>query len=141
MVTFERWKFEDPADTNPLTRSYVFEVNPNVMGSPFPTRNVTTLGTTAVDGKVLLWEGMRSPAQMTISGVSLSRAQYYELERWVLGKDGRLFLYDHFGRRMVVIPLAFKPEPRRAVGSHPWIHDYSIDLIVVSIAQPTVLED
>jgi len=133
-----RWRFEDPSDPNPDTRSYEFPINPNTMGSPFPTRNITVQGTTAVDGQLLMWEGMRSPADFTFGGTVLAGTQYEALRSWVYGKNGRLFLFDHYGRRMVVILKAFKPEPKRMTGRFYWRHDYSIDCIVVSITQPTV---
>lgn len=132
-----KWKFEDPGDPNPLTRIYEFEVSPNSMNSPFPTRNVTTMGTTAVDGQVLMWEGMRSPAQLTFGGTILTPEQYEAMRSWVYDRPGRIFLWDHYGRRMVVVLQTFKPEPRRFTGRYYWRHDYTVDCLVISVSQPT----
>jgi hypothetical protein len=137
-----KWRLEDPADPNPDTRSYTFEVNPNSMNSPYPTRSTQTMGTTAVDGNVLMWEGMRQPAQLTFGGVILSHAQYMALYDWVYNRKGRLFLWDHFQRRMTVVLKSFSPEPKSKFnGKYYWRHEYTIEATVLATAAPLYTED
>jgi hypothetical protein len=109
------------------------------MGSPFPTRVLSYEGTTAVDGQVLLWEGTRTPANWSFSGVIKNAAHYEALRAWTYDRQGRLFLFDHFGRRLVVVLKEFKPEPaaKARIGRY-WHHTYSIDALVISISQPSL---
>lgn len=133
-----KWRFEDPADSNPATRTYQFEINPNQMNSPFPNRSVSVMGTTAVDGQILMWEGMREPAQLTFGGTILSAEQYEALRSWVYDRRGRIFLWDHYGRRMIVVLQAFVPEPVRTTGRFYWRTTYTINAIVLAVSMPTV---
>lgn len=137
-MAYVRWRLEDPADKNLATRSYQFEINPNEMTSPFPTRQVTTMGTTAVDGNTLMWEGMRSPAVMTFSGTLLSAAQLAALRKWVYDKQGRLYLWDHFGRRMLVVLHKLDAVPVRTGGRFYMRHTWSIECTVLSITEPII---
>jgi len=137
-MTVLRWRLQDPA--NP-TDAYTFPQNPNRMTSPFPSRLVTTKGTTAVDGQVLMWEGPTEPQSWSFGGPIKNAAHYEALRSWVYDRQGRLFLWDHFGRRYVVILKTFKPETEGPAKRQPgryWFHDYTIDALVVSISMPTV---
>ena len=137
-----KWRFEDPADPNPDTRTYEFAVNPNQMGSPYATRSTQTMGTTAVDGNVLMWEGMRQPAMLTFGGVILSYAQFEALRSWVYDRQGRIFLWDHFSRRMTVVLKSFNPEPQsKFAGKFYWRHAYTIEATVIAVATPLYTED
>lgn len=136
-----KWRFEDPADSDPDTRSYTFAVNPNQMGSPYPVRAIQTLGVTAVGGNVLMWEGMRQPAQLTFGGTLLSYAQFEAMRSWVYDRKGRLFLWDHFGRRMTVVLHSFTPEPQKFSGRYYWRHTYTIECTVISVSTPLYAED
>lgn len=138
MAVHLRWKIQDPADNTPQG-TYVFPINPNKMNSPFPEREITTLPTTAIDGNTLVWEGRSTPAAFTFGGSILDRAHYEALRHWVYDRQGRMFLFDHFGRRMVVNFKKFDPEPRRRVGRY-WSHEYTIDCLVLSVSAPTVAE-
>lgn len=139
-MAYVRWRLEDPSDPNPTTNNYQFEINPNEMSSPYPTRSVTTMGTTAVDGNVLMWEGMRQPAVMTFGGTLLSADQLNELTKWVYQKQGRMFLWDHFGRRMLVVLHKLEAVPVRTAGRFYMRHTWSIECTVISISQPLITE-
>lgn len=138
MAVHLRWKIQDPADSSP-EGTWVFPINPNRMNSPFPERNISFMGTTARDGIPIMWEGMAQPARFTFGGSILTGEHYEALRHWVLDRQGRLFLFDHFGRRMLVSFLKFDPEPKRRVGKY-WSHDYTIECFVYSVSAPTVKE-
>lgn len=134
-----KWKFVDPSDPDPLTNNYTFEWSPNTQTSPFAKRNITFLGTTATNGQPLMWEGQREPMEMTFGGAIPNRAQYEALRKWVYDRNGRMFIYDHFGRRMTVLFTGFDPTPpERARGSRYWYHTFQITCRVLAITAPTV---
>lgn len=138
MATVLRWYLQDPSDPNP-SGIYTFPWNPQRMTSPFPARTITAEGTTAIDGQVLLWEGTPEPANWSFSGVIKDAAHYEALRHWTYDVQGRIFLFDHFGRRLIVVLKAFKPDPgeKYKIGRY-WYHSYDIDALVISISQPTV---
>lgn len=131
-----RWRLQDPADPAEV---YTFPRNPNKMSSPFPSRMITTKGTTALDGQVLLWEGVREPKQWSFGGHIKDAAHYEDLRSWVFDRQGRLFLWDHFGRRYVVVLKDFDATPpeRMKIGRY-WHHTYEITGLVISVSAPTV---
>lgn len=133
-----RWRLQDPA--NP-TDTYTFPISPNTMSSPFPARMVTTKGVTAIDGQVLMWEGPIEPQQWSFGGSILDAAQYEALRSWVYDRQGRMFLWDHFGRRYVVVFKSLSVETTAPAKRQPgryWYHTYTIEALVVSISAPTV---
>jgi hypothetical protein len=109
------------------------------MTSPFPIRTITSKGTTAVDGQVLMWEGMRQPSSWSFTGAIKDAAHYEALRSWVYDRQGRLFLWDHFGRRLILVLQEFKPDPgdKMRVGRY-WYHTYTITAIVISVSSATV---
>lgn len=139
-TTFLRWRFEDPFDPY-LSNTYTFALNPNAMTSPFPRRNITARGTTAINGRTLLTEGQRQPTEWTFSGDFLDPNHYEALRSWVLDRMGRrLYLYDHFGRKMTVVPLQFDPTPKRVIARY-WRHTYTITCLVLDVEGPTFRVD
>lgn len=137
MVSWQRWRFEDPADTNPTTRVYTLPWNPNKMSSPFPERNITFEGTTALDGQPLMWESIAAPASWSFGGVTKDDAHYEALRSWVYDRQGRLYVWDHYGRRLTVSMKKFDPEPKTSIG-HRWRHTYTITALVYAITAPTL---
>lgn len=135
-MTVQKWRLEDPAPPPGLPSSYTFEINPNEMGSPMPVRQVQVQGTTAVNGQTLMWEGARQPATLQFGGTLLTYEQYNALRHWTYERKGRLFLWDHFGRRMVVVLHNFSPVPVRTTGRFRWRHTWTIDCTVISVATP-----
>ncbi len=133
---FLRWKFVDPYDPT-ATNTFTFPRNPNTMTSPFPRRNVTATGTTAINGRKLLTEAQASPTEWTFGGNIHNSTHYEELRSWVYERYGRrLYLYDHFGRRLTIVPLEFRPIPKRTVGQY-WRHTYEIVAMVLDIGGAT----
>lgn len=139
MAVVLRWRLQDPASP---TDEYTFPRNPSRMSSPFPARAVTTQGVTAKDGQVLMWEGVMQPQQWTFGGTIVNAAHYENLRSWVYNKQGRLFLWDHFGRRFTVVLKSFKADPpeRAKIGRY-WYHEWEIEALVISISAPTVDDD
>ena len=137
-----KWRIVDPADPDPATNSYTWDWSPNTSTSPFGKKSISFLGTTAGDGQALMWQGVSEPIQMTFGGSIPDMEQYEALRKWVYERSGRLFLYDHFGRRMTVILDSFAPEPpQRHKGSRYWYHTYQITCWVLAITAPTVTNE
>lgn len=136
-MAVQRWRFEDPADPDPDTRFYTFAINPNEMSSPFGERAITYEGTTAADGQPIMWEAQTPPTKWTFSGGILNHAHYEALRHWTYDRQGRLFLWDHFGRRLTVSLVNFEPTPKRAIGRY-WRHEYTMTAWVYAITAPTV---
>ena len=96
------------------------------------------LGTTAMDGQALLFEGFAAPTEWTFSGSTLDAANYEALRAWTYDRPGRrLYLYDHYGRRMTIVLKQFAPTPKRSIGKY-WRHEYTITALVLDISAPTV---
>lgn len=136
----QRWTFHDPYDSDPATATYVVPINPNKMGSPFPTRRLTTQATTAVDGQVLFFEGARQPATWSFGGVIFDPSHYDALRSWVYDRNHRIEITDHFGRKIVCYLTEFKADPpARVRGRKYWRHEYTISGTVVSVGKPTAV--
>jgi hypothetical protein len=137
MAAFLRWKFEDPADPNPLTNTYTLLHNPSKQTSPFPARDLAYQGTTAVDGQVLVWEGMTNPVDWSFSGTVFNAEHYEALRTWVYDRKGRMFVWDHFGRRLTVVFKKLSAEPPEAPkpGMY-WFHTYTVEALVLAITAP-----
>lgn len=139
-MTVLRWKFQDPADSSGAG-TYTFPWNPKTMTSPFPDKAITMKGTTAVDGQTLMWEGMSQPASWSFGGAIKDAAHYEAMRAWVYDRQGRLFVWDHFGRRLIVVLKKFNPSPaeKMRIGRY-WYHTYTIDAVVIAISSPTVTD-
>lgn len=137
MAAHLRWKFEDPADANPATRVYTFYRNPNTMSSPFPVRSLTHAGTTAPNGQVLLWEGVMTPTTWQFGGPTWNAAHHEMLRSWVYDRQGRKYVYDHFGRRLTVVfqQFSFEPPEKPRYGRY-WWGQYTIEAIVLAMTPP-----
>jgi hypothetical protein len=146
--TVKKWVFFDPYDPNPATNRWVVPINPNEMTSPFPQRQVTSRFTTAIDGRVLLFEGSPKPADWTFKGAIFNASHYDLLRSWVYDRRRRIIITDHFGRDIACVLQNFNPTPKRAVtGSQGgengrgmyWRHDYEVTALVIAVGRPTVV--
>lgn len=142
MVAFKRWFLEDPSDTNPATRTYVFRPSPNKMSSPFPKRALTAATTTGLRGQPLIWEGQAGATSWSFGGAILDAAQYEALRSWVLDrKGGVVYVHDHFGRRIEVVLEGFDPQPpERMKNGKYWYHTYTITALVLKVGKPKTSE-
>jgi len=134
-----KWRFVDPYDTNPATNSYTFEINPNDETTPFPTRQIQSMRTTAPTGQVLMFEAATPTAQWSFSGTVLSKAMYDALNSWVYGRNRRIYIYDHFGRKITAVLTGLDMKPQRST-QHYWRHTYTISTLVISVGPATVGE-
>lgn len=132
-----RWKLKDPYDSNAATNAYTFVRNPASMTSIGSERSIASMTTTA--GKVLLREGTTPAVQWSFSGAILHKEEYDALWKWVYGKQRRVYLTDHFGRRLTVVFQKLDVEPKRRIGYY-WSHDYTITCYVLAITGPTVTD-
>lgn len=132
----QKWQFHDPYDGNSGTNTWTFEVNPDAMSEPWPTRTINAAYTTAVDGQVLLTEGAPQLAQWTFAGQIYNAHQYDMFRSWVYDRNRRVQVKDHFGRIITCLLTKFDTTPvgRR---SDYWRHSYQITALVISVGQPT----
>lgn len=129
----QRWIFEDPV----TAETYVVAINPERMTSPFPQKNMRIASATARSGEPLVAEGTTPPAQWSFAGHILDDAHYEALRTWVYDHPRRIWITDHFGRRLNVYLLSFDVEPRRG-GNRYWRHYYTISALVYETTAPTV---
>jgi len=130
-----RWVFHDPTGADP---DYTVPINPNVMSSIYPKKTMTMETTTAVNGKVLLWQGMTKPVEWSFGGEILDETHFENLRHWVYDKNYRIQITDHFGRVLKVVLESFEPTPKRAINVY-WRHQYTVTGILISAGPPTVL--
>lgn len=95
------------------------------------------MATTGINGQSLLFEGHAGAKEWSFSGVLLEREQYLTMQQWVYGRKRRIFVVDHFGRRILCVLRDFDPVPARSI-SHFWRHNWTITALVVSVSAPTV---
>lgn len=136
MAAHLRWRFVDPRGArSPL----VFYPNPNRMSSPHPERVISSEVTSGVDGRVFVWEGPSRPVEWTFGGSIFDPTFYEALRSWVYDVGHRIYVYDHFGRRLEVVLKKFTPEgPARPRGGKYWYHTYEISATVFAMSAPTV---
>lgn len=134
----QKWTFYDPHDPNPATNLYRFPHNPNKMTTPFPEKNITTKATTALDGQVLIYQGMNNPAQWQFSGDLWTANEYDMLRSWVYERPRRVVVTDHFGRPITCILQKFDAVPAQKLRTY-WRHTYTISAYVFSVGEPTVV--
>jgi len=130
-----RWVFHDPTGAEP---DYTVPINPNTMTAIHPRKNITTEVTTAIDGKVLMWQGQTKPVDWSFGGDILDEAHYEALRHWVYDKNYRIKITDHFGRVLTVVLASFEPLPKRAINVY-WRHTYTVTGILIKATAPTVL--
>lgn len=130
-----RWIFNDPV----LNESYTVHINPNEMGSLFPQKRITSKTTTAIDGKVLVFESKAAPVDWQFSGFLLQPEHHDKLHEWVYDRNYRIRITDHFGRIITCYLTSFTPTPKRSL-QHYWRHDYTIQAIVFDVGPPTVFD-
>ncbi len=136
MSAVRRWVLTDPFDTNPATNTYTFPRNPSSMTSVFPTRQVSSMSTSA--GKILLYEGQTPTTQWEFSGMVLSKTQLDSLHAWVYKKRRRVVLNDHFGRNITLVFTGMDAVPRRRVNYY-YSHDYTVTALILGVTTPTVI--
>ena len=126
---FCRWVFQDPAPGPNEPASYVFDISPHTMTSPFGPRAIRASPTTAIDGKTLLFEGLAPPVDWSFSGNILSQEHYDALHYWSTRKR-RVFLTDHYRRIYLVVVHSYEPTPKTSL-QHPWSHIYTMKALIV----------
>lgn len=134
-MTVLRWKIRDPHDTNVLTNTYTFPMNPREMSSPFRERSIQTVGTTR--GRVLLFEGSAGAKSWQFSGPILNKAHMDALLEWVYERRGRVIITDHFGRQLECVLQAVDFTPKRRIGYY-YSHEYSVTALITKINPATV---
>jgi len=122
-----RWRFVDPA----VPEEWTVLLNPNQMSSIFPQKTIDISATTAVDGQPLVSEGAAKPVSWTFQGVILEAEHYDGFVKWY-AKRKRVYLFDHYGRRLTIYMVAFDPTPRRS-GAYPFRHDYQVTAIIYGV--------
>lgn len=120
-----KWRIYDPA---PDGMSYIFEIGPSEMTSPYAPKALTADATTARDGQMLSWEGASPAVTWTLTGELLTQSQYEAL-RAFSRLNRRVWIVDHLGRGWVVTVERFSATPKRAL-DYPWRHSYTLDVLI-----------
>lgn len=114
-----RWTFYDPATTD----TYVHQINPNTMTSPFRGNS-----TEAMTG-VLSYRKRSEPREWTFGGVIRTQQQYEDLRDWAT-RTGRLHVTDHLGRTFEVFLIEFVPDEKTPTANNAWRFDYTMRALV-----------
>lgn len=129
----QRWKlteYANPAET------WTMPINPYEMGSIIAPKNVSAKPVLSSNGASLLFEGSREPQPWSFSGAILDYQHYEDLLRW-FDKRQRVFLDDHFARRLTIYIVDFAPIPKRRRNRY-WSHDYTVQAYILK--RPTASE-
>ena len=140
MAWVHKWRFEDPYEDDPDLKYYTLAINPNSMSAPFPERAISAENTVASNGNTIIWEGNIPPAEWQFSGFVLTEQEYENLRAWVYDKKTRLYVRDHFKRRILIVPKKFEPTPKRS-RDHYWAHQYTISCLVLSVGAAGIGDD
>lgn len=129
----QRWKLTEVA--NPAV-TWTMPINPYEMGSIFAPKNITSRPVLAANGSALLFEGSPDAHPWSFAGSILDYQHYEDLLRW-FDKRQRVYLDDHFGRRLTVYIADFSPTPKRRRNRY-WSHDYEVQAYILK--RPTAAE-
>lgn len=129
-MTFLRWTFNDGQTT------WTTPVNPKMMTSPYPTKQMSVHATVRTSGQPLVFEGGPVPGSWQFSGKTEDYDHYSTLLAWVQ-KTCPITITDHVGRPYVVYLTGVKFTPTLTVRSL-WRYDYEVDAIVFSVGSPTI---
>lgn len=129
----QRWVLTEIA--NPAT-TWTMPINPHTMGSIYAEKNITARAVLAANGDALLFEGSPQPKAWTFSGSILDYQHFEELVRW-FDKRQRIYIDDHYARRLTVYITGFEPVPKRRRNRY-WSHDYEVTAVILK--RPTAAE-
>lgn len=133
-MAVKRWVLKDPHDSS-ANGTYTFPRNPREMSSPYPERALTPSATTF--GRILLWEGPIPAKQFTFAGPILEKSHFDKLREWVYEHQRRIYLYDHFGRRITTVFQSIDLVPQRRLNYY-YSHEYTVSALAIKVSEPTV---
>lgn len=125
--TWSRWKVYDPYTADEWT----FAMNPSEVVQPDQKKNVSSIGTTASDGRTIMYEGQKPPDELSWKGVILSRAERDIFLLW-FAKPYQLRLTDDLGEEYWVYLDKFTPRRKRVVNRELKI-EYDMHAFVLDI--------
>jgi hypothetical protein len=128
-----RWVLDDGQG-----ETYTFPKNPATMGAVHRERALTAQGTTAVDGRDLLFEGRAAPREWSFSGTTHDYAHYEALRHWVYDKVQRVWITDHFGRRLTVVLRSLNATPVTRLNKY-WYHEYEVTGLLLEVGPASVM--
>lgn len=134
-MSIYRWKFLDNNPEEGQSDSYEFDVNPKEMQTLNSEKKITVLGTTAVDGQALLYEGARPPQAWEFSGTLLTKDQYDQMNDF-FARRHRLQLMIHDGRLLDIYATGFSPVPKPST-NYRWRHEYTFKALVFKVTPAT----
>lgn len=118
-----RWTLNDGVTT------YTFEISPNQMDGPVPTRRMEVMpgGT---DGFLRAFSRKDEARPFTFGGVVRSQVQHDHLLEWA-AKPGKLTLTDHLGRQYEVVMERLEFAEQRPTKRNPWRFHYTMHALVL----------
>lgn len=128
-----KWILQDKA---PGGETYVFDLNPARMTSPFAPKMITPETTTAPDGQPVLWQGADRPHLWQFEGKIRLQSQYDAFVRF-LELQRKFYLIDHRNRAWVVTFEEFSPEH---IGRNNELNNYRYSMSAYVYAGPRTPE-
>lgn len=122
-----RWTFYDPIDEVTIT----LPVNPKEGGTPPRKKNFVRRGTTAPEGRTILFQGLDDPKSWKVSGTLFTQEHLELLDEWY-EKNHQIRVTDDLGRSIWIVIEEFTAD-RRWSYNHPWRHDYTLTAVVLDI--------
>lgn len=120
-----KWEFHDHVTDTTIE----LELNPQEVEMGGINKKITEKPTSSPTGQTIMFEGLSEPQVISISGVTLTEAQYKVFESWAQ-KNYQFRMTDDLSRVYWVYITAFNPS-RRTNGYYPWLADYSISFTVL----------
>lgn len=130
VVQPNKWVFQayDFSDINAVD-TYVLPINPSTLSRSFGGITYTDEATTVSNGKIISWEGVRTPPTWIFEGSVLDKAAFREMTKW--GQTGqRFYVTDHYGDRYLVKCISYVPARVRDL-DRPWNHRYTMTVSVL----------
>jgi phytoene dehydrogenase-like protein len=118
------WTFTDLSNAE----VFEFEVGPSQISLP-AVRKAFKYTVTDAQGRALAYEEVNDPQTLSLTGVTLTQAQFGDLEGWC-SRNHKMRLEDDLGQTWDLIIQSFAPKRKRNV-THPWAHDYTIECLIV----------
>lgn len=122
-----RWTLYDPN----LTETFEFEYNPSEGGFPSLAKNVTSEGTVAPDGRIILYEGARAAQEIDWKGVFLTKDERDNFIAWY-EKPYQVKLTDDLGEERWIYIDRLVPV-RKHVVNREVKYEYTLHAYVVNV--------
>lgn len=128
--TLGTWRFTASTWTDSSAiPTYEFASNPEQISEDRGELNLTVTPTTAPLGTMVVWEGAPRPGNWTFTGRVFTKFDHDALVWWA-AYNGRVWLYDEFGRRTLIKIDSVKFTRKRNISAQ-WDQEYTMAVTVL----------